>query len=134
MANIHTAKLFDVKVTVDDGPNPLFHNVPPRKLLKIRCTREIIEYKDARDIFHTPRIWHQVSDNWDERKYGPIEESHLWDYEYRLDMQLEDCGLMIMGFSEFWVGMVMRFVGGRRDVAVESMVTEEQRVMEVTVR
>ncbi|CAD6447042.1 1c6478f6-5fe4-4b3c-bc89-15ffff8ab130-CDS [Sclerotinia trifoliorum] len=123
MANIHTAKLFDVKVMVDAGPrvHALFPYAHPGKILKIRYNRDIIEYRDMWDIFHTPRIWHEVADTWNERKYGLIEDSYLWGFEYRLGMQLEECGLMIMGFSEFWVAMVMRFVGGRKDVAVGSM-------------
>ncbi|KAF7868514.1 hypothetical protein EAF04_005045 [Stromatinia cepivora] len=122
MANIQTAKLFDVKVIVDEDPYPLFYNIPPRKLLKIRYDREKIEYKNARDIFHTPRIWREVSDNWDEGKHGPIEESYLWDYQYKMVIQLDDGGLMIMGFSEFWVRMIMRFLG------------EKQKVMEIAGR
>ncbi|APA06169.1 predicted protein [Sclerotinia sclerotiorum 1980 UF-70] len=61
----------------------------------------------------------------DEKKCGPIEDSYLWGSEYRLGMQLEECGLRVMGFSEFCVRMVMRFVGGKQDVAVGLMAHEE---------
>lgn len=72
------------------------------------------------DRFYTPRIWQEVCDDWDEAKSGAIEESELWNYPYKLHLQLENSGLFIMGLSEKWVGLIMRFLGGKKDIAVDT--------------